>query len=209
MDVARYGRTSPAAPAFLRRSLGLENGVPVVLMVAALRPEKAHEALLEAARLLIEDGRSWKFLIAGDGPRREELEGTSRRLGLGSRVVFLGERGDVPDLLHVASVLVLPSHAAVETLPLCVLEAMAAGVPVVASAVGSIPDVIENGVNGRLIGPADAVGLREALCHIIDHSQETAEMTRRARETVRARYSVERMVSRYAELFETLCQTKA
>jgi len=81
---------------------------------------------------------------------------------------------------------------------------MAAGVPVVASAVGSVPDIIEDGWNGKLIAPADADGLDRAICHIFDKGHETQQIIRRARETIENRYTAERMTSKYAELFERL-----
>jgi glycosyltransferase involved in cell wall biosynthesis len=180
----------------------------VVAMVAVIRPEKAHEVLLEAARILTADRSdlALKYLVVGDGPAREQLQATCSRLGLDDRVRFLGIRDDIPVVLGLADVLVLPSHAAVETLPLVVLEAMAAGVPVVASAVGSVPDIIEDGWNGRLIAPADAVGLSKAICHIVDDRQETEQMVARARETVQSRYGVEQMVAKYQGLFERLAR---
>ena len=119
-------------------------------------------------------------------------------------MLFLGERDDVPVLLALSDVLVLPSHDAVETLPLAILEAMAAGVPVVASAVGSVPDVIEDGVNGRLIAPADAHGLAGAVRDIMDDRAKSAQMAHNAGETVRTRYGVGRMVAGYQALFESL-----
>lgn len=204
IDVDYYGVRDEGSVENVRRSLGLSPNDRVVIMVASLRPEKGHEALLEATTLLVADGRTVKVLIVGDGPRRAELESIREARGLSDHVAFLGERRDVRELLHVADVLALPSHPVVETLPLCVLEAMAAGVPVVASAVGSLPDLIEDRVNGLLIGPADVGGLRRAICHIIDESQESADMARRARETVRKRYTSRRMVEGYGALFESL-----
>ncbi|MFQ5511654.1 MAG: glycosyltransferase [Candidatus Krumholzibacteriia bacterium] len=202
IDCERYANADDGGG--LRRELGIERGERVVTMVAALRPEKAHEALLDAAAGLVETGESLKFLIVGDGERRAVLERRAGKMGLGGRVLFLGEREDVPALLALSDVLVLPSHAAVETLPLAVLEGMAAGVPVVASRVGSLPEVICDGVNGLLIAPADAVGLARAVRDILTHRARTAQMVEKARETVRERYAVEGMVAGYETLFERL-----
>ncbi|UCG51096.1 MAG: glycosyltransferase, partial [Candidatus Latescibacterota bacterium] len=206
IDATRYEKADRGVVDGLRRELGISDEHRVVAMVAALRPEKAHEALLEAADTLARDRPDLrlKLLIIGDGPRRGALEEMRNRLGLVSSVRFLGVRDDIPALLHLSDVLVLPSHPAVETLPLAVLEAMAAGTPVVASAVGSVPDIIEDGWNGRLIAPADAVGLSQAICHIFDKSQETQQIIEHARETVISRYTVQDMVSKYETLFESL-----
>jgi glycosyltransferase involved in cell wall biosynthesis len=187
-----------------RAELGIGDGVPVVLMVAALRPEKAHDALIEAAALLWGRGRCPLFLVAGDGARRGELEALARERGVDGVVRFLGARDDVARLLHAADVLVLPSHPVVETLPLAVLEAMAAGVPVVASRVGSVPELVDDGVNGILIAPADPVELARAIGYIVDNPDAAAAMARSARERVVARYSLDRMARSYQRLFEDL-----
>jgi glycosyltransferase involved in cell wall biosynthesis len=206
IDTARYEAVDGAKVERLRAELGLGEGDRVISMIAALRPEKAHEALIEAARILAErrPDLSFKFLVVGGGPRREAIEALRIQAGLQNKVLLLGEREDIPDVLHVSNALVLPSHAAVETLPLVVLEAMAAGVAVVASAVGSVPEIIENGRNGLLIPPADPVGLSEALCHIVDERENTQRMIERARETVRQRFTVEKMLRGYVDLFDRL-----
>jgi glycosyltransferase involved in cell wall biosynthesis len=210
IDADRFERVDPAAVDRLRKELLIGTGDRVVVMVASLRPEKAHEALLEAARTLeaAGPGEAIKFLIVGEGPQRGTIEGLRSRLGLDRRVFLLGEREDIPEILGLADVLVLPSHAAVETLPLAVLEAMAAGVPVVASAVGSVPEIIDDGHTGRLIAPADAVGLSEAIRLIFDKHEETKQIISKAREKIRARYTVEGMVARYEALFERLAETR-
>ncbi len=188
----------------LRGSLGIGPGERVVMMVAALRPEKAHEALIDAATRLMASGRSLKFLLVGDGEQRAFLERRVTENGLDGCVRFLGVRHDVARLLHLADVLVLPSHPVVETLPLAVLEAMAAGVPVVASRVGSLPELIDDGVTGRLIAPADGVELADAIEGILNDPDSAASMADAARLRVRERYSLERMALEYQELFETL-----
>ncbi len=206
IDTKRYESVDETELLRLRREVGLREGERAVTIIAALRPEKAHEAFLEAAKILVTErpDLGLKFLIVGDGPRRGAIEALRNRLGLAERVLLLGGRDDIPAVLGISSVVALPSHGAVETLPLAVLEAMAAGVPVVASAVGSVPDLMEDGRNGKLIAPADAVGLSTAVCHIMDNREGTEQIVRRARDTVRGRYTVEKMVSGYAELFRRL-----
>jgi glycosyltransferase involved in cell wall biosynthesis len=206
IDASRYETVDENRVAGLRDELGLTPDGKTVAMVAALRPEKAHDAYLEAAKRIatLRPDLPVKFLVVGGGPRRAAVEALRAKLGIEERVVLLGEREDVPEILRVSGALALPSHDAVETLPLAVLEAMASGVPVVASRVGSIPEIIEHGVNGWLIAPADPVGLSDAICRIFDDRDATRKVVERARETVRGRYSVERMISGYADLFERL-----
>ena len=117
-------------------------------------------------------------------------------------VDFLGIRRDVARLLHASDVVVLPSHAMVETFPLSILEAMACGVPVVASRVGSVPDVVEHGVTGVLVEPGDAVALARAIAATLDDGAGSARMADAARERVETRYSIERTTEGYERLFD-------
>jgi glycosyltransferase involved in cell wall biosynthesis len=188
----------------LREELGLEPDRKVVTMLAALRPEKAHEVFLEAARLLVASGDTPAFLVVGDGPLRQDLEAASAGLGLAGHVHFLGSRDDVAQLLHLSDVLTLPSHPAVETLPLSVMEAMAAGVPVVATRVGSLDEMICDGESGLLIEPGSPELLARALRLVLDRPDRAAAMAAEAKKTAFHRYSVERMVERYAALFESV-----
>jgi glycosyltransferase involved in cell wall biosynthesis len=206
IDTLRYETVDAAKLDRLRSELGVGAGDFVVSMVAAFRPEKAHEALVEAAGILKErrGDLSFKFVVAGGGPRFGEIKAMVADRGLSESIRLLGEREDIPEILGISGALVLPSHAAVETLPLVVLEAMAAGVPVVASAVGSVPEIIESGQNGLLVQPADPIGLSEALCHIFDQRENTQRMIERARETVRRRFTVEKMLRGYTDLFDRL-----
>ena len=206
IDVAAYRSIDCEAVGKLRSQLGIGPNERVVTMVAALRPEKAHGALLAAAGEVARrrPGLRARFLVVGDGPERSRIEAQRSERGLEGRVLLLGERQDIPVILHLSDVLVLPSYGAVETLPLAVLEAMAAGIPVVASAVGSIPEIIQDGRTGRLIAPADPVGLCEAICRIFEEREETQRIIQDARERVLEGYTVERMLSGYEALFERL-----
>jgi glycosyltransferase involved in cell wall biosynthesis len=199
-----FASVADGSQSALREELGLESGRKVVTMLAALRPEKAHEVFLEAARLLVVSGDAPEFLVVGDGPLREDLETRSAGLGLAGHVRFLGTRDDVAQLLHLSDVMTLPSHPAVETLPLSVMEAMAAGVPVVATRVGSLDEMIRDGVSGLLIEPGSPELLARAVRTVLDRPDRAAAMAAEAKETVFRRYSVDRMVQRYAALFESL-----
>jgi glycosyltransferase involved in cell wall biosynthesis len=204
IPVDEYAVVEDDSRAALGRELGLGPQDRVIIMVAALRPEKAHEVFLDAARLLVASHSDLKFLIVGDGPRRGELESMRSRLGLDEHVRFLGVRDDVARLLHTARVLTLPSHPAVETLPLSVLEAMAAGVPVIATRVGSLPEVIDSGRTGVLIEPGDPRALAAAIAGMVDDPARSRKMAEAAREVVQSRFSVEPMVDKYAALFQSL-----
>ncbi len=204
IDLGAYPPVTEETRRTARRDLGVGDGERVVLMVAAMRPEKAHEVLLEAVLGLREDGMAVTALLAGDGERRGALEGMAQSMGIAERVRFLGIRSDVARLLHASDVAVLPSRAVVETLPLALIEAMAAGIPVVASAVGSVPEIIEDGETGLLIPAADAVALAERLAYVLGNRESAAAMAGRGRDAVRERFAIERTTEGYQLLFQEL-----
>jgi glycosyltransferase involved in cell wall biosynthesis len=141
------------------RSRPVERPRPLIVAVGRLKAPKDFPTLVSALAALPRD--SFDALIVGDGPDRPRLEEQIRTCGLAGRVRLAGERRDVPDLLAEADVFVLPSRS--EGHPVSVLEAMAAGVPVVASRVGGIPEQVDDGVTGLLVAPGDPEALAAAL----------------------------------------------
>ena len=170
-----------------------------VITVANLRPEKSHETLIGAAALLAGEFPDVRFQIVGNGPRREALESLVRARGLDRTVEFLGHREDVPHLLAAADVFVLPSRS--EAFPNGVIEAMAAGLPVVASSVGGLLDLIEPERTGLLVAPDDPAALAAALRRIFTDGAFATRLGRSARAQVHQRYSFERMVASFEELY--------
>ena len=170
-----------------------------VITVANLRPEKSHETLIAAAGLVAAEFPEVQFEVVGDGPRRAELEALVRARGLERRVHFLGHREDVAQLLAEADVFVLPSRS--EAFPNCAIEAMAAGLPVVASATGGLLDLIEHGHTGLLFEPGDPEALGSALRHLFTDRSIAAGIGQRAQTQVRQRYSFERMVHSFEDLY--------
>ncbi len=204
IDIGEFPPVDDVARAAARRSLGLDLSQPVILMIAAMRPEKAHESLLRAVASLRDRGRRATVLLAGDGERRGALEGLTASLALANDVHFLGIRRDVARLLHAADVVVLPSYGVVETLPLAVIEAMAVGIPVAASAVGSIPEIVRDGETGFLVPPGDDVALARCLTYILENPAASGRVGARGREMARGKYRIERTTARYEMLFEEL-----
>jgi glycosyltransferase involved in cell wall biosynthesis len=170
-----------------------------VITVANLRPEKSHETLIAAAELVAAEFPDVQFQVVGDGLRRAELEALVRAGGLERRVRFLGHREDVPRLLAEADVFVLPSRS--EAFPNCAIEAMAAGLPVVASATGGLLDLIEHGHTGLLFEPGNPEALAAALRHLFTDRGTAAGIGQRAQTQVRQRYSFERMVRSFEDLY--------
>ncbi len=184
-----------------RSALSIPPGRFVVVIVAALRPEKNHRLLLEAAARIAVSRREFLFLIVGEGPEGEELRRLARDPSLGDSVRFTGRRDDIPAILSAADLAVLCSHRIVETFPLAVLEAMACGVPVVSTDVGAVREMIADGVEGRIVRPGDAEALAEALLALADASDERTRMGERGRERVVRDFTVDAMVRGYAKMF--------
>jgi glycosyltransferase involved in cell wall biosynthesis len=168
------------------------------ITVANLRSEKNHETLLGAAAPLLRAYPDLEFQIVGDGPRRRELEQLARDRGV-SRVTFLGHREDVASLLAAADAFVLPSRS--EAFPNGAIEAMAAGLPVVASAIGGLLDLIQDGRTGLLVPVGDPEALGAAMRSLIESPDRAVAIGRAARADVQQRYSFDRMVSSFEQLY--------
>ena len=134
--------------------------------------------------------------MVGDGPLRSALSDTARALHLNGAVTFLGNRRDIPELLRVFDLFVLSSVK--EGLPIVLLEAMAAGLPVVATAVDGNPELVVHQETGLLVPPRDAEALAEAICDLLEHPEKAQRMGRRGQERVRQHFSFEKMVQAYA-----------
>jgi glycosyltransferase involved in cell wall biosynthesis len=172
-----------------------------VITVANLRPEKNHETLIAVAAQLASSCPNLRYQIVGEGSRRAVLEKLAAKHGVSHLVEFLGHRDDVPALLAAADIFVLPSRS--EAFPNGAIEAMAAGLPVVASAVGGLLDLVETGRTGILVPPSDPEPLAVAIRTLYEDPQRAREMGREARREVRAQYSFERMVASFGDHYET------
>jgi len=167
---------------------------PLVGVVARLQPEKGVANFLKAAARVSGISPNARFLIVGDGPLREELLGLARRLGISERVRFLGYRTDSRALIGLMDLLVVPSLT--EGSPLIVLEAMAAGVPVVASAVGGIPDQVRHGEEGILVPPDAPDALGEALGALLRDPAYARNLGETGRRRTENEFSHETLVRR-------------
>lgn len=204
VDVERFAAGRNVSP--VRAQLGCPAGAPVATIVAALRPEKNHDLLLEAAQTVRGEVAGARFWIVGDGPERSRLEALTCSLGLQDAVTFLGTRHDVPELLAASDVFVLTSR--MEANPVSILEAMAAGKPVVAPAVGSIPEVVVGGATGHLFNPGRADEVARYLISLLSNRRRAAEMGQAAQRRVRAHWSLEQMVAGYEKLIEDIYFSK-
>ena len=181
-----------------RRELGLGEEF-VVGAVGRLAPEKNLGLLLRAFARTAQGGTPGTLVLIGDGAERQALETQSRELGIADRVRFTGWRKDVSAILPAFDAYALTSLA--EGLPLALLEAMSAGVPVVSTAVGDIPEVIRNGVTGRLVQSGDEVAFADALDELRNQPELRQALARAARAQVVERYSRDAMVDAYLSAY--------
>jgi len=184
----------------VRASLGLEPGTRVVGVIARLTEQKGHRFLFEALQRPSLTGV--QAIVVGDGDRREALRQQAAACGLEGRVRFLGARRDLGDLLSAMDVFVLPSLW--EGLPLSLVLAMGAGLPVVATAVAGIPEVVQNGRTGLLVPPGDAGALADALERVCSDSDLAASLGRCGKAAVLPRFGVDGYVDAVTSLYDRL-----
>jgi glycosyltransferase involved in cell wall biosynthesis len=186
----------------VRAELGIGDDDPVIGTVCVIRSEKALDVLVRAAALVVRDFPHLRVLIVGDGPDRAGVEAIVGQLGLEQRVLFTGARTDVPNVLAAMDVAVLSSDY--EGIPLSILEFMDAGKPIVATRVGGIPEVIEDGVHGVLVPPRDEAALAAAVSGVLRGTDAGREMGARARDRCRHEFGLDRIVERLEQLYAQL-----
>jgi glycosyltransferase involved in cell wall biosynthesis len=186
IDLARFSFTGPDP-----RGLAIT--------VARLSPEKDLTSLLKAVARLVEQSPDFRLEIIGDGPSRAELSTLARSLGIVDYVGFLGDRSDVPDLLRRARMFILSSKT--EGLSLSLLEAMARGLPVVATRVGGTPEVVLDGVSGLLVPPGDVPALAAAIHSVWTDAGFAMSLARAARAKVERDFDINRAIEEYEALY--------
>ncbi len=210
VDLARLAADGERSD--IRPELGLPKDAPLVAVVSRLSPLKGIEDFLEAAALVASRFPAVRFLVVGDicvkpsaagsDEYRSQLERRAESLGLGGRVVFTGFRLDVFRILSQVSVSVLPSHS--EALSNALLEAMAAGAPVVATSVGGNPEAVEDGTSGLLVPPRNPPLLAQAICRLLEKPEQAARLGQAARRRVEEHFSIDRMVRQTERLYRSL-----
>ncbi len=185
----------------LRAELGVDAGTPLVGTVAQLRPQKALDVLITAFARLPAELAAARLVIVGDGPSRAELERVAADLGVSERTHFLGTRTDVAAVLTALDVAAMSSDF--EGLPLFAFECMANGTPLVATRVGGLSDLIEDGRSGMLVPPRDPGALAAALAELLADPARREAIAAAARERARG-YELPAIAARFAELYDSL-----
>jgi L-malate glycosyltransferase len=180
------------------------SGMPYMLCIAQHVQKKGLDVLLYAFRRLHDQGLPHKMIFVGDGPLRRQLEELARSLGISAKVEFLGGKGrtEVMTLLYGCELLVLPSRS--EPFGIALIEAMACKKPVVATKIGGIPEIVDNGGNGILVEPDDPTALADALLTILTDATLAMTIANRGHAMVRERFTVEHTGAAYEKLFARL-----
>ena len=202
VDTAVFRPASAAERSAARRALGLSDDAVVLMAVGSLKPIKGVDDLLRAAASVMHARARVRLVLIGEGPDRVSLETQARALGIADRVSFLGLRDDVDGLLRAADALVLASRT--EALPTVILEAMATGLPVVATHVGGVPEMVEPDRSGLLVPPNDIASLERAIARVCDDASLRRDLGQRGHAIVEARFRVESMCENRMRFFEEL-----
>ena len=197
---------SPLVRSEVRSEFGILPHEVLIATVANMRKEKGYEVLLEAARRLVDDGLPVRFVAVGHGPLEKEVRRARDELGLGDRFLLTGFRSDAQHVVAGSDLFVLASHH--EGFPVAVMEALAAGVPVVSTAVGDVPSAVGEGGGGLVVPPGDPAALAEALRSLVLDPSRRQQMAKAALATG-ARFDIRRASARIEEIYDALLSTGA
>lgn len=190
----------------IRQEFKIDPHCKVIGTIGRLSKEKGHIYFLQAAKEVLKRFPKVIILIVGSGSLKEELEDQAKAIGLEDKVVFTGFRKDIPEIFSSMDVFVLPSL--MEGLPMVLLEAMAAQKPIIATEVGEIPKILEQGELGVLVKPKDVRGLADAIISVLRGDNEVSGITRNLFNTVRDNYSSQKMAEKYVKVYQEVLQNK-
>ncbi|WP_395739720.1 glycosyltransferase [Prosthecobacter sp.] len=196
VDLQRFSPDGPRAALPLPE---LPAGTPIVGMITVIRFAKGTQVLAEAAGLLREQGLRIHCVIVGDGPWRTHLEEAIQKLGVQDLFTLTGHREDVPDIMRTFDIVAIPSFH--EAIPQSGLQALASGVPVVASNIGGIPSIIQDGETGRLVPMQNPAALAQAIRDTLEHREKTQAMCAAGRRFIEREHSLENMLDRLEAIY--------
>jgi glycosyltransferase involved in cell wall biosynthesis len=189
----------------LRHSLDIADGIKIIGMAGRISIEKGPRFFLEAAKILLKSIGNISFVIAGDGPLKDKMEEYAKSLGIKEHIAFAGFQYDIKTFYGLIDILIMPSLS--EGMPMTLMEAMAMGVPAIASRVGGIPDIIDDGKNGILVNPCDSKAIAEAAHLLLSNNTLYSHISSNARLTIESQFSADRMANLYEEEYRSLLKS--
>jgi glycosyltransferase involved in cell wall biosynthesis len=190
----------------LRKELDIPADHSVICTIAHMEEHKGIKYLLESASLLLQSRNDISFLLVGEGALKEELKILCADLKIEENVIFTGERSDIPEILSLTDIFVLPSLR--EGLGLAILEAMACGKPVIATNVGGVPEIAKDGVSGILVSPKDPEALHSAMNELLGDREKLKKMGNKGKRIFSENFHSEIMINKIEELYNSLIEGK-
>jgi len=191
----------------LRKEWDIPEDLPVIGMVAVIRSWKGHEDFIDAVQIVLKESPEARFFIVGDGPRREIVREYIRKRGLEGSIIMTGERDDIPQAMASFDIVVLPSYAN-EGLPQAIAQALSMERPVVASNIGSIPELVIDGETGYLVPPKNPSILSKKIISLLKDEQLRGKMGKAGRRLVTSSFSLETMLDRIEGLYEEVIKER-
>ena len=185
----------------LRGTLGVDPDVPLIAMVACFKDQKAPLDFVRVAKVVLDERRDARFCLVGDGLLRPQIETLIDELKISDKVVLLGWRRDIPEIMNSIDLLLLTSLW--EGLPRVLPQAMASGIPVVATNVNGSPEAVKNGLNGYLLPPGDVLGMAQKIIYLLNNPREARAMGLKGRELVEE-FDIWKMVKQQERLYANL-----
>ncbi len=202
IDLSNFARCDETERRAKRKILGIPPNARVLITVAVLRKPKGLQYLIKALPTILEAVPDAYYLIVGDGEHKDTLKTLAQTYGVTERVIFTGVRNDIPDLLAISDLFVLPTLG--EALPTVLAEAMAAQKPIVVSNVGGVPEMVEHGLNGLLVPPAEPASLAEACIQLLQDPDQAQALARAGRKIVEERFNIQKQVQLLGNLYQEI-----
>ena len=199
VDLKKFARS--VCGESIRKEYSIDRDEKIVTIIGRLDGLKGHRYFLEAASRVLDGSRKVRFLIVGDGMVREELEVLSRKLDVARSVIFCGQRNDVPEILAASDVVV--SASLKEGFGRVIIEAMAMTKPVIATSVGGVPEIDQDGESGILVQPEDCQGLASAMISVMDNAEIALKLAVGGEKRARENFSLEKHIREIEEIYKS------